>query len=426
MSWLAAAFIVGTGGWTSFSLYLSLRQSAYVARHRAEVPGAFAAAITPEEHRKAADYSIARERVTRAETLVDAAVTVGWAVGGISLLYGAVASLVPGSLARGVAFFIATGVVGTIVGLPFSVYRTFFLEQRFGFNKTDVRTFVVDRVKGGVISIVIAVPLLTALLWLMQKLTGLWWLWAWFGLVAIMVAAPTVYMRLVAPRFNTFASLADPALRARIEALLARAGYRSSGLYTMDASRRTAHGNAFFIGFGRSKRIVMFDTLLARCAPEEVEAVVAHELGHYLHRHVLFGLLRAAAMTFVALAAFGWLAKQPWLLPAFGVHQTNEALALYVCLLLGSLVGPLSAPIGNWVSRRNEYQADAYAGRTVGVAPMISALTHLARDNSSTLTPDPLYAMVHYSHPTVPLRVRHLRQLGGDHSGARGGATAAA
>ncbi len=427
MNWLAAAFVAGTGVWTAFSLYLSFRQSAYVARHRADVPAAFAADISPEEHRKAADYSLARERVTRVETLVDAAVTVGWAVGGISLLYGLLASVISGSLARGVAFFIATGVVGTLVGLPFSVYRTFILEQRFGFNKTDARTFVIDRVKGAAISLIIAVPLLTGLLWLMQRLTGLWWLWAWFGLLAIMIAAPTVYMRVVAPRFNTFAPLADPALRTRIEALLSRAGYRSSGLYTMDASRRTAHGNAFFIGFGRSKRIVMFDTLLARCVPEEVEAVVAHELGHYLHRHVLFGLVRAAAMSFVALAAFGWLAKQPWLLPAFGVHQTNESLALYVCLLLGSLVGPLSAPLGNWVSRRNEYQADAYAGRTVGVAPMISALTNLARDNSSTLTPDPLYAMVHYSHPTVPLRVRHLRQLGeGGRLGELGSAPAAA
>ena len=256
-------------------------------------------------------------------------------------------------------------------------------------------------------------PLLTALLWLMGRLTGLWWLWAWFGLLVIMALAPTVFMRVIAPRFNTFAPLADPGLRGRIEALLRRAGYTSSGLYTMDASRRTSHGNAFFIGFGRAKRIVMFDTLLQRCAPDEVEAVVAHELGHFLHRHVLFALVRGAALSFVALAAFGWLAKQPGLLPAFGIGASNEALALYVCLLLGSLVGPLSAPVGNWISRRNEYQADAYAGRTVGVAPMVSALTSLARDNASTLTPDPLYALVHHSHPTVPLRVRQLRTLDG-------------
>ena len=426
MAPLAAAFVGVTVFWTVLSLYLSLRQSTHVAAHRDRVPAPFAGEITLEEHRKAADYTLARESVSRLETIVDAALTVFWAVGGIGLLYGATASMAAGPLLRGVCFLVATGVVGTLVGLPFSIYRTFRLEQRFGFNKTDVRTFIADRVKGGILSLAITVPLLFGVLWLMQRLSGLWWLWAWFGLLAIMVAAPTIYMRVVAPRFNTFAPLADPALRTRIESLLARAGYKASGLFTMDASRRTSHGNAFFIGFGRTKRIVMFDTLLARCAPDEVEAVVAHELGHFLHRHVIFGLLRGAAMSFLALAAFGWLAKQPWLLPSFGVAQQNEALALYVCLLLASLVGPLSAPLGNWISRRNEYQADAYAGRTVGTAPMISALTRLARDNASTLTPDPIYSLVYHSHPTVPLRVGHLRDLRVDAAGTLAAAPTAA
>ena len=411
MAPLAAVFVGLTVLWTILSLYLSSRQSAHVAAHRDRVPAPFAGDVTLDEHRKAADYTLARERVSRIETIVDAAVTIFWAVGGIGLLYGAVASLVSGSLLRGVVFLVATGFVSTLIGLPFSIYRTFRLEQRFGFNNTDARTFILDRVKGGILSLAITVPLLVGVLWLMQRLSGLWWLWTWFGLLAIMVAAPTVYMRFIAPRFNTFAPLADPTLRTRIESLLARAGYRSSGLYTMDASRRTSHGNAFFIGFGRTKRIVMFDTLLARCAPDEVEAVVAHELGHFLHRHVVFGLMRGAVMSLIGLAAFGWLAKQPWLLPSFGVGQQNEALALYVCLLLVSLVGPLSAPFSHWISRRNEYQADAYAGRTVGTAPMISALTRLARDNASTLTPDPVYALMYHSHPTVPLRVEHLRAL---------------
>lgn len=411
MAPLAVTFVIGTVLWTAVSIWLSLRQSAFVGSHRDAVPASFADTITPDEHRKAADYAQARERVARLEVLVDAAVAIGWAVGGIGLLYGALGTLFASPLARGTAFLVGTGVVGTLAGLPFSIYRTFRLESRFGFNKTDPRTFLVDRLKGAAISLVVAVPLLTALLWLMQRLTGLWWLWAWFGLLALMFVAPTVYVRLIAPRFNTFAPLADPALRARIEALLGRAGYRSSGLYTMDASRRTAHGNAFFIGFGRTKRIVMFDTLLGRCAPEEVQAVVAHELGHFLHRHVLFAIVRSAAVSLVVLAAFGWLAKQPWLLPAFGVGQGGEAVALYVCLLLASLIGPVTAPLGNWISRRNEYQADAYAGRTVGVEPMVSALIRLARDNASTLTPDPLYALAHHSHPTVPSRVRHLRRL---------------
>ena len=220
-------------------------------------------------------------------------------------------------------------------------------------------------------------------------------------------------MRFVAPRFNRFEPLADGELKTRIEAVLARSGFRSSGLFTMDASRRTAHGNAYFIGFGRTKRIVLFDTLVARCTPEEIEAVVAHELGHFLHRHVLFGLLRTAAILFFVFAAFGWLTQEPWLLPAFGVSHQDDALALFVCFLLASIVGPLLAPAGNWISRRNEYQADAYARHAVGVEPMVSALTGLARDNASTLTPDPLYSLIHHSHPPVPLRVRKLRAMAG-------------
>jgi len=228
-----------------------------------------------------------------------------------------------------------------------------------------------------------------------------------------MVAAPTVYVRLIAPRFNRFTPLADGNLRARIEKLLERCGFRSSGLFSMDASRRSAHGNAYFIGFGNTKRVVLFDTLIERSTPDEVEAVVAHELGHYRHGHVLFGLLRAAAMAFVALAAFGWLCKQAWLLPSFGIHYRDDALALLACLLLNSIVSPLLAPIGNWMSRRNEFQADDYARRHVAAAPMVSALLKLSRDNASTLTPDPLYALVHYSHPPVPIRIRHLQETEG-------------
>jgi STE24 endopeptidase len=228
--------------------------------------------------------------------------------------------------------------------------------------------------------------------------------------LALMLAAPTVYVRLIAPRFNKFTPLREGELRARIETLLRRCGFRSSGLFSMDASRRSAHGNAFFIGFGRTKRVVLFDTLIEANSPEEIEAVVAHELGHDRHGHVLFGMLRGAVMAFVSLAAFGWLSKQVWLLPSFGIVHHDDALALLACLLLSGMVGPLFAPIGNWISRRNEFQADDYARRQVAAAPMVSALLRLSRDNASTLTPDELYALVHYSHPPVPVRIRHLRE----------------
>ena len=410
---LLPAFILATLVWAALALYLSHRQVVYVARHRDAVPGDFASSVSLGEHRRAADYTVARERLACVDTLVGTAVSLLWALGGIGLLYSGVAALLPPSSGRGVAFLIAAFGVGAIIGLPIQVYRVFVLEQRFGFNHTNVRTFVLDRLKSGVIGLAIAVPLLYLALRVMTAFEGSWWLWTWMGLVVLMAAAPTVYVRLIAPRFNRFTPLGDASLRARIEAMLAKAGFRASGLFTMDASRRSGHGNAFFIGFGRTKRIVLFDTLLAHSTPDEVAAVVAHELGHFRHGHVLFGLVQGALTMFVGLASFGWLAKQPWLLPAFGLQDQDPALSLFVCLLLGSVVGPLVAPLSNWISRRHEFQADDYARQTVGAAPMISALTGLARENASTLTPDPVYALAHYSHPPVPIRVRQLRMAGG-------------
>ena len=406
---LLTAFIAATLAWAGLAFYLSIRQTAHVVAHRDAVPADFAGSVSPEEHRKAADYTVAREKLSRVETLLGAAVTLGWALGGIGLLYDALEAVLPPSLGRGVVFLVATAAVGTLLDLPLAAYKKFVLETRFGFNRTTPRTFMLDLLRRWAISAVVAVPLLYAALWAMRTFTGLWWLWAWIAVVVLMVVAPTVFVRLIAPRFNTFTPLEDGPLRAGIERLLQGAGFRSSGLFTMDASRRTAHGNAYFIGFGRSKRIVLFDTLIAKSAPDEIEAVIAHELGHFRHRHIWFGLVQGALISFVGLAAFGWLCKQPWLLAAFGVDQGDDAVRLFVCLLLASVVSPLLAPLTNWVSRRNEFQADDYAGRTVGAAPLISALTGLARDNASTLTPDPLYALAHYSHPPVPIRVRHLR-----------------
>ena len=406
---LLTMFIAATLAWAALAFYLSRRQVEHVLRHRGSVPADFASTISLADHRKAADYTIAREKLARVETALDAAVSLAWTLGGIGVFYRGLASVLPPSLGLGVAFLIGTAVIRTLVGLPVGIYAAFGIEQRFGFNRTTPRTFVLDLFKSWAIALAVAVPLLFAALWVMRTFTGLWWLWAWIALVCLMILAPALYVRLIAPRFNRFTPLADAPLKARIEQLLVTAGFRSSGLFTMDASRRTAHGNAYFVGFGRTKRIVLFDTLLARSTPDEVAAVIAHELGHFRHRHILFGLLQGALMLLAGLAAFGWLCKQPWLLPSFGVSQHDDALRLFVCMLLASVVGPLLAPVSNWISRRNEFQADDYARRSVGAGPMISALTGLARDNASTLTPDPIYALAHYSHPPVPIRVQYLR-----------------
>ena len=408
---LLTAFIAATLAWTGLSLALSARQTAHVRRCRDAVPAEFSAQVSLDDHRKAADYTVAREALARVETLVGTGLTLAWVLGGVGLLHRALSGfLVPGTLGFGVAFLVAAAAVGTLLDLPADLYRRFVIERRFGFNRTSVATFAADLLRRWALSLGLGVPLVAAALWAMRAFTGLWWLWAWLALLALMVAAPAVYVRLIAPRFNTFTPLEEGPLRASIERLLQGAGFRSSGLFTMDASRRTAHGNAYFIGFGRAKRIVLFDTLIARSRPEEIEAVIAHELGHFRHRHIWIGLAQSAAVTFVGLAAFGWLVKQPWLLPAFGLTAGDDAVRLFLCLLLASVVSPLLAPLSNWISRRNEFQADDYARRTVGAAPLISALTGLARDNASTLTPDPLYALAHYSHPPVPIRVRHLRE----------------
>ena len=412
MPLLLAVFLAATLLWEAASLWLLRRQAGSALRHRGAVPSDFAATVTPEEHARAADYTVARTRLAAAGSLLGLAVTLVWVLGGIDLLAGAVDRLVAAPLARDEALVAAMTVIGSAVGLPLRAYGTLVVEQRFGFNRATPRLLVADTLRAAALGAAIGLPLLAALFWVMRHATGLWWLWAWGGTVALMLAAPTLYTRLVAPLFNRFEPLSDPVLAARIEALLARCGFHSSGLFTMDASRRSSHGNAFFTGFGRTKRIVLFDTLLASQTPDEVEAVVAHELGHFRHRHVLFGMLRSAAVLLAGFAAIGWLCRQPWLTAGFGFVHHGEATALIAANFLVGLASPVLGIASNALSRRHEFQADDYARRQVGAAPMISALTRLSRDNAGTLTPDPLYALVNYGHPPVPVRVAHLRAAG--------------
>jgi STE24 endopeptidase len=407
---LLSFFIVASLLWEVFSLYLSKRQARYVTLRRDKVPAAFTGVVTVEEHRKAADYTVANAKLQVLSGLAKLAATLFLVLGVLDWLDRGIDHVFAPSVGHDVALFAAVSVLTSLVNLPFKAYKTFSINGRFGFNRSTPGLFVVDLVKHGAVAAVIGLPLLTALFWAMRNLTGLWWLYAWMGLVVIMLLAPAVYTRLVAPLFNKFEPLKDPVLAERIDTLLTRCGFRSSGLFTMDASKRSTQGNAFFIGFGRSKRIVLFDTLLDKQSPVEVEAVVAHELGHFKHMHVLFGLVRGAAMAFVFLAGIGWLCKQPWLLEGFGFEHHDPAMAFLAANMTLGLIAPLFTPLWNWISRRNEFQADDYARAKVGAEPMISALTRLSRDNAATLTPDPIYALVNYSHPPVSMRVAHLRR----------------
>ena len=397
---------------TLLSLWLSRRQIAHVRAHRATIPADFRHSVSAQEHGRAADYTVARERLAMLRSVWEWGTHAAWLLVGFDLLYGLLARTTPPSIGRSTGFVLAYAALGTLLSLPFSLYATFGIEQAYGFNRTTPALYVRDRLKGWTIGLLVALPLLLGCFWLMGHTTtsGLWWLYVWLGLVVLMASAPAVFVRLIAPRFNRFTPLPEGELKGGIEALMQACGFRASALFTMDASRRSAHGNAYFIGFGRSKRIVLFDTLVEGSPLDEIRAIVAHELGHFKHRHVLYGLLRSAVILFFMLAGFGWLARQSWLLPALGIRHHDAALSLVACLLCWSLVGPFGALLGNWISRRHEFQADEFARLHAGSGPMVAALVRLSRENASTLTPDPLYALYHYSHPPVPVRVAQLRR----------------
>ena len=404
---LLLLFIVVAIATTGLDVALRARQAALVARHRGTVPTAFADAVSLADHQRAADYERARLRLGAAASVFGLLVALGWACFGYDALYAGIARIVPTGLSRSVLFLLAVGAVSKLITLPFGILRTFGLEQRFGFNRTRPGAFAVDQLKGAALSLAVGVPLLYGLMWLMDQ-PGPWWAWAWLGLVILMLATMDAYPRWIAPLFNRFTPLEGP-LRIRVEDLLQRCGFRASGLFVMDASRRSTHGNAYFSGLGRSKRIVLFDTLVAGNSEAELEAVLAHELGHFKLNHILLGLLQTAVILLLALFAIGFLARQPWLLPGFGIAHQDHALALVVCVLIVEMAGPALGVASNWVSRRHEYQADDFARRMVGAEPMVSALVRLSRDNASTLTTDPLYALVNFSHPPVPLRVQRLQ-----------------
>ncbi len=390
-------------------LTLLRRQMTYVGARRDTVPADFAQAVDLPAHRKAADYTVAKGRVAMAEAVVTLLYGIALLLGGLTGLYGITSSFLGTGVLAGTVFLLLIGVISTVLTLPFDVYGTFKVEAAFGFNRTTPKTYVVDLVKGGVVNLILSGALIAGALWLMAVASGLWWLYAWVGLVAFSAAMVVIYPLWLAPLFNSFTPLPDGEVRSRIEALMDRCGFKASGLFVMDASKRSSHGNAYFTGFGKAKRIVLYDTLLDQNSPEEIEAVLAHELGHFKHKHILIMFLRFGLISFTAFAACGWLTQQPWFLDGFGVPFESNAIALALLSLCLEPVGLIFKPISNGLSRRAEFQADAFARRTVGAEPLVSALTRLSRENASTLTPDPLYALVTYSHPPVPIRVRKLR-----------------
>ena len=393
---------------------LNIRQVRHVAQHRAQVPAAFASTLTLQDHQKAADYTLAKIRVSQWDIAIDAACLLGWTLlGGLDALQQVLTVWLGSGMTQQIALVLAFSFIGGLIGLPLSLYQTFVLEQSFGFNKMTWSLWFSDAVKGMALGLLLGVPMVWLVLWLMQAGGSLWWLWAWMAFVAfqllIMAIAPSVIM----PLFNKFTPLEDESLKTRVQALMHRAGFKAQGFFVMDGSRRSAHSNAFFTGFGASKRVVFFDTLLKQLSPTEMEAVLAHELGHFKHRHILKMMATSFTLSLLGLALLGWLAQQAWFYTGLGVMPSmtgsNDALALVLFLLVTPVFTFFVAPLSSWRSRQQEFEADAYACSQTNGADLASALLKLYQDNASTLTPDPWYVKFYYSHPPASLRLARMQ-----------------
>jgi STE24 endopeptidase len=373
--------------------------------------------VSLEAHQKAADYTIAKQRFELVTIAWGGAVLLGWTLlGGLDALNGWLRDgLQPrwGDLGYQLGLMVAVSVVGAALDLPFDLWRTFRLEQRFGFNRMTWGLWLRDLLMGSLLGALIGLPLAALMLWLMAAAGSLWWLWAFGVLAGFTLLMQVLYPTVIAPLFNKFQPLADEALAERVRALMQRCGFRAQGLYVMDGSKRSAHANAYFTGFGASKRVVFFDTLLSRLSPGQVEAVLAHELGHFHHRHVPKRLIAVMGVWLLSLALLGWLMKQPAFYTGLGVQPNlfapNDALALLLVVMAGPVFGFFIGPLTAAVSRRHEFEADAYACRQAAAADLQAALLKLYEDNASTLTPDPLYVRVYYSHPPASERLAAMQ-----------------
>jgi STE24 endopeptidase len=400
--------------------WLATRQMRHVAAHRGEVPAAFAPTITLAAHQRAADYTLAKGRFGLLSMAFGAVVLLGWTLlGGIDTLNIAVRDAIQprvGAMAYQLALLAAFALIGGLLDLPFELYNTFRLEQRFDFNRMTWKLYLADMLKGVLVGALIGLPIAALMLWIMGATGGLWWLWAWGAWMAFNLAVLVLYPTVIAPLFNKFEPLADATLVARVQALMARCGFAAKGLFVMDGSKRSAHANAYFTGFGASKRVVFFDTLLNKLTAGEVEAVLAHELGHFKHRHVIKRIVSMFAISLAGLALLGWLSTQVWFYAGLGVRPSmaapNDAIALLLFLLVTPVFAFFVSPLFALLSRRHEFEADAYACQQASGTDLAAALLKLHEDNAATLTPDPVYVRFYYSHPPASERLAALARSG--------------
>lgn len=393
--------------------WLDSRHIRHVLTHRRAVPTEFAEKIPLNAHQKAADYTVAKTRFGMLTLAANTAVLIGLTLlGGLQALSVMLYKLTGPGMTYQLALLASFALISALVELPFDYYRQFVLEEKFGFNKMTVRLFITDLIKNAVVGIVIGLPLIWVILTLMEKSGALWWLYAWIVWSAFQLLMLVLYPTVIAPLFNKFTPLQDDSLRSRIEALMQRVGFASKGLFVMDGSKRSAHGNAYFSGFGAAKRIVFFDTLLARLGPQEIEAVLAHELGHFKLKHVLKRIALMFALSLGFLALLGYLKNQVWFFTGLGVDPmllgNNDAMALILFMLVLPVFTFLFSPLASLTSRKHEFEADAFAAKYTNAQDLVSALVKLYEDNASTLTPDPVHSAFYDSHPPASVRIHHL------------------
>ena len=395
---------------TLVRLWLARRHLVHVAAHRAQVPEAFRAQIGLGAHQKAADYTSAKVHLSILTVLFDAALLFVFTLGGgIQWIADLWLHTLASPLAQGMATIVLVLLLSALLETPFDLYRTFVIEARYGFNKMTLALYLADALKSLLLGALLGLPLLLGVLWLMERMGNNWWLYVWVVWVSFNLLLLFVYPSFIAPLFNKFQPLQDESLRARIEALLKKCGFTAKGLFVMDGSRRSTHGNAYFTGFGKTKRIVFFDTLLERLTPNEIEAVLAHELGHFKHRHVMKRILFTFALSLGFLWLLAQLMQASWFYQGLGVTTPSTALALLLFFLVLPVFGFLLSPLMSHYSRKHEFEADAYAAQQTDAHDLSSALVKMYQDNASTLTPDPLYSAFYDSHPPALTRISRLK-----------------
>ena len=400
-----ALLVIGT----LLQLWLLGRQASHVKAHSAAVPEAFSEEISLQDHQKAASYTLAKVLPERVELIISPLILLAWTLGGgLNWLDQSLLGFELSTLWQGTALILAFMVIGMIIDIPMSIWRTFGIETRFGFNNMTAGQFVKDKIMELVLSFALGTPLILVILWLMQSAGDLWWLWAWMVWMSFMLFVTWAYPVVIAPLFNKFEPMEEGELRGRLESLLERCGFKSNGMFVMDGSKRSAHGNAYFTGFGKNKRIVFFDTLLTGLSPTEVEAVLAHELGHFKRKHIRKSLIVTSVMSLLGLALLGWLSQQNEFYNSLGIERQSDGLALLLFMLILPVVTLFFSPIMAALSRKHEFEADDYAAEQTQAQDLISGLVKMYRDNASTLTPDPLYSAFYHSHPPAPVRIAHL------------------